>query len=248
MGSPEWYEEDSFWDTFSPYLFSEERLSGTKEEVDHLIERTEIRPGMAVLDLPCGVGRHACELARRGFRVTAVDRTEAYLHAAQQQAAQEALQIEFIQEDMRAFQREGEFDVVLNLFTSFGYFIDMEDDHLVMGNFYKSLKPGGVLVMEMMGKEILARIYKHDSWEEVDGALFLQQRHISDGWGWIDNRWILIKDGERREFTLGHRLYSAMELSTLIQQAGFSQTSVYGDLGGIPYDQNALRLVVVARK
>ena len=248
MQPPDWYEQDSFWEAFSPHLFNQTRLDATQEEVDHLIKLAEIQPGMAVLDLPCGIGRHSCELTRRGFQVTAVDCTQAYLCTARQLAAEGDLQIEFVQEDMRSFRRAEEFDVILNLFTSFGYFEDQNDDRLVLQNFYQSLKPGGVLVMEMMGKEILARIYKHDSWEEVDGALYLQQRHISDGWGWIENRWILIKDGERREFTLGHRLYSAVELSTLIQQAGFSQTSVYGSLEGIPYNQDARCLVVVARK
>jgi SAM-dependent methyltransferase len=248
MGAPGWYEQDSFWETFSPLLFSQTRLNATQEEVDHLIELAELQPGMAVLDLPCGIGRHSCELARRGFQVTAVDRTQAYLRTARQLSAEGGLQIEFVEKDMRSFRRAEAFDVILNLFTSFGYFEDQDDDRLVLQNFYQSLKPAGVLVMEMMGKEILARIFRHNSWEEEDGLLYLQQRHISDDWGWIDNRWILIKDGEVREFTLGHRLYSAVELSTLIQQAGFSQTSVYGSLEGIPYNQDARRLVVVARK
>jgi SAM-dependent methyltransferase len=248
MGAPDWYEQDSFWESFSPYMFSQERMDATQEEVDHLIERAEMQPGMAVLDLPCGIGRHSCELASRGFQVAAVDRTQAYLRKARQFAAEGGLQIEFVEEDMRSFRRVEAFDVILNLFTSFGYFEDQDDDRLVLQNFYQSLKPGGVLVMEMMGKEILARIYRHDSWEEKDGVLYLEQRHISDGWGWIENRWIMIEDGERREFTLGHRLYSAVELCTLIQQAGFSQTSVFGSLEGIPYNQDARRLVVVARK
>jgi SAM-dependent methyltransferase len=248
MGAPDWYEQDSFWESFSPYMFNQERMDATQEEVDHLIERAEMQPGMEVLDLPCGIGRHSCELASRGFQVTAVDRTQVYLRKARQFAAEGGLQIEFVEEDMRSFRRVEAFDVILNLFTSFGYFEDQDDDRLVLKNFYQSLKPGGVLVMEMMGKEILARIYRHDSWEEKDGVLYLQQRYISDGWGWIENRWIMIRDGERREFTLGHRLYSAVELCTLIQQAGFSQTSVFGSLEGIPYNQDARRLVVVARK
>jgi SAM-dependent methyltransferase len=248
MQPPDWHEQDSFWETFSPHLFNQTRLDATQEEVDHLIKLAEIQPGMAVLDLPCGIGRHSCELARRGFQVTAVDRTQAYLRTARQLAAEGGLQIEFVQEDMRAFHRQEAFDVCLNLFSSFGYFEDLNEDRLVLQNFYRSLKPGGVLVMEMMGKEILARLFQPKSWQEEDEALFLVERKISSGWDWIENRWILIKDGERREFTLGHRLFSAVELSTLIQQAGFSQINVYGSLQGIPYNQDARCLVVVARK
>ena len=248
MEPTRWYDQDSFWDEVAPFLFNEQRLLGTAKEIDLLIELTGMQPGMQVLDMPCGVGRHACELAQRGFQVTAVDRTAAYLKRAEQLASESGVQIEFIQEDMRAFRRPGAFDLALNLFTSFGYFVDLDDERGVLANYFHSLKPGGKLVMEMMGKEILARIFQQKTWQELDGLLFLQERQISDGWDWIENRWIIIKDCHRRDLSLGHRLYSAVELRTMIQEAGFSQVRQYGGMDGIPYDQNALSLIALAQK
>jgi hypothetical protein len=64
----------------------------------------------------------------------------------------------------------------------------------------------------------------------------------------MENRWIVIKDGQRKEFQLSHRLYSAAELSGLFKDCGFGSVEVYGDLDGAPYDHEAKRLVVVARK
>lgn len=244
-----WYEDDTFWETMAPMMFTERRLEATSDEVDEVVELLGLSPGTHILDLACGPGRHALELARRDFRVTGVDRTPAYLEQARQQAAGEGLDIEFVHADMRDFRRPQAFDGAVNLFTSFGYFEDPDDDFQVVQNLCASLKPGGRLVMEMMGKEILARIFRERDWRESeDGILFLEERTVRDGWGWIDNRWIIIDGSERREFTLGHRLYSGAELAALLRKAGFGSVSIYGGLGGGPYDNTAPRLAAVARK
>src|ERR1700730_8438339 len=106
----EWFEDDSFWELFGPVMFSEERVKAARAEVDSLIALMDLPPGAHMLDLPCGVGRHSLELARRGFHVTAVDLTTRYLDAARNQAAQEGLSIEFVQSDMRIFERANSFD------------------------------------------------------------------------------------------------------------------------------------------
>jgi hypothetical protein len=102
--------------------------------------------------------------------------------------------------------------------------------------------------MEMMGKEILARIFRPCDWREMpDGSLFLQERRICHDWTWIENRWILVKDGQRKEYPLGHRLYDGAGLRALLVQAGFESVALYGDLSGLPYDTEARRLVAVAQ-
>jgi SAM-dependent methyltransferase len=243
-----WYDQDNFWETFESVLFDPQRLENTSAEVDDIIKLLDIKADSRILDLCCGIGRHTLELARRGFTITGVDRTRHYLDKAQKQAQRDNLKIEFIHSDMRQFKRSGSFDVVLNLFTSFGYFEDPEDDRKVISNINDSLKPGGKLLMEMMGKEVLARIFRERDWSEEDGYLLLQERKLNQNWGWIEVRWILIKDGQRSESTLSHRLYSAAELSSLLSNAGFSKTRVYGDLEGSEYDHQAKRLVVMGEK
>jgi SAM-dependent methyltransferase len=156
------------------------------------------------------------------------------------------LKLEFVHDDMREFCRPAAFDVVLNLFTAFGYFEDQADDLRVVQNVHQSLKPDGRFLLDVMGKEVLARIYRERAWREQDGLLILEERKLSKNWSWIDNRWILIKDTERTEFDISHRLYSAVELTTLLREGGFRTFEVYGDLKGSPYDETAKRLVVVA--
>jgi SAM-dependent methyltransferase len=246
-----WYDRDDFWETFYPTLFSERQWDMAPAQVDSLLELADLEPGARVLDLCCGPGRHALELARRGFRVTGVDRTAAYLDAARQKAAEEGLETEFVQEDMRRFVRPGAFDVAINLFTSFGYFEDPAQDLQVAKNLHASLRPGGKLVMEMMGKEPLARIFRERDWSWLDeerGVIMLEERKLSQGWSWIENTWILLHGSERKTYTISHRLYAGTELASLLRQAGFTSVALFGGLEGVPYDQNARRLVTVAKR
>jgi SAM-dependent methyltransferase len=195
------------------------------------------------------VGRHSLEFARRGYSVTGVDRTIAYLQTAREASAAENLVVEWIQADAREFLRAGTFDLAINLYTSFGYFEDPAEDRQVAENLFHSLKPGGSLVMDLMGKERLARIFVPRKWDQLpDGSLFLQERRISDDWTWIESRWILVQDGQQREFTLGHRLYDGAGLRILLLDSGFESVALYGDMDGVPYDHDARRLVAVARK
>ena len=242
-----WHEQDDFWETVP--LFSPERMELAPSEVDQIVAMLGLEPGAEVLDLCCGVGRHSLEFARRGYAVTGVDRTAAYLRTARRAAEAEGLAVEWIEADAREFARPAVFDLTINLFTSFGYFEDPDEDRQVAENIYRSLKPGGTLVMDLMGKERLARIFSPRKWEELpDGSLFLQERKIRDDWTWIENRWILVRDGQQREFNLGHRLYDGAGLKTLLLDSGFESVALYGDLDGVPYDDKARRLVAVARK
>jgi len=207
------------------------------------------RAGAAALDLCCGPGRHALELARRGLAVTGVDRTARYLEEARRRAAAEGLSLELVRADMRSFVRPAAFDLAVSLFTSFSYFEDPAEDLQVARNLRESLRPGGALVMELMGKEVLARIFAPRDWHALPGGGFLlEERRLSRGWSWMQARWILIEGGEVHEREVTHRLYAASELATLLHEAGFAGVELFGDLEGAPYDQDAKRLVAVARR
>ena len=149
---------------------------------------------------------------------------------------------------MRNLRRSDSFDIVLNLYTSFGFFSARDDDKLVLDNVYSSLKPGGRLLMDMMGKEILTRVFQERSWSEIDGVIYLEERKIEDGWEMIRDKCTIIQDGNKKEYTFRHRIYSGVELSSLLHYVGFESVKVVGDLKGNPYDNTAKRLVAVATK
>jgi len=178
-----------------------------------------------------------------------VDRQPDYVAQARARADAEGLELELVVEDMRRFVRPGAFDAVINMFTSFGYFEDPADDRLVLEHAFAALKSGGRILLELMGREVLARVFREREWEqEEDGSILLQERRLAPDWGWIENRWILIRDGRSEEFRFGHRLYTGTELAALLRACGFADTQVFGNLAGAPYDHQAGRLVVRARR
>jgi SAM-dependent methyltransferase len=246
--NPAWHENEQFWEAFRDFMFPPETIEQTPEQIDQLLSLLDLESGGRVLDIPCGVGRHAVELANRGFRVTAVDATPPYLETARERARDADVEVKFIHEDMREFRREESFDAIFNLYTSFGYFEERNDDKRTARNFYESLKPGGTLVLSLVGKETLAGQFEKRTWDEQDGAYILEEHTIEDNWSWIENRWMIVDEGDVREFTVSHRLYSAFELSELLEGVGFEEVAIYGDFEGRDYDENAEKLVIVARK
>jgi SAM-dependent methyltransferase len=244
-----WHEDDEFWAALEPQLFDAARLNAALDEVAHAVNLLGLSAGASVLDLCCGPGRHSLELARRGCRVTGVDRTGLYLRGAQERAGAENLTIEFVQSDMRVFRRENSFDGAINLFSSFGYFENPDEDLQVLRNLHASLRSGARLVMQMVGKEILARAFAPKHWIEYpDGSYFLSEREVADDWSGIHNRWIVIRGAQRKVFDFTHRIYSAAELKGALRAAGFSAVDILGDLDGRPYDREAQYLVAVAAK
>ena len=111
---PEWFEDEEFWSTWYPYMFTDERFEQSEKEVDQILALAGFEPER-VLDLACGPGRHAIELARRGFQVTGVDRSGFLLLKAKERARAAEVEVEWVEEDMRTFERPEAFDLAINI-------------------------------------------------------------------------------------------------------------------------------------
>jgi SAM-dependent methyltransferase len=213
-GEAAWFENETFWETTYPFMFIEERFTKAEAEVAELVKLTGT-PFRKVLDFCCGPGRHSIPLARQGAQVTAVDRSPFLLEKARSRAELEKLEIEWVQEDMRSFVRPGQFDLIINLFTSFGYFGDVEEDLTVLRNVFRSLVPGGFFVIDVVGKEIVARSFAPSSVDkQPDGSVLVQTREITDDWYRIRSRWFLIRGQSVTEAHFDHALYSGRERLT----------------------------------
>jgi SAM-dependent methyltransferase len=135
------------------------------------------------------------------------------------------------------------------MFTSFGYFDDREDDLKVLQNAYRSLKPDGAIVIDLLGKEPLARRYQTTgSTEGIDGSLLIERHEIREDWTRCRNEWILVKDGTAKSFNFQTRLYSGQEMKDILRRAGFEEVKVFGDLDGNEYGIDAARLIALGRK
>jgi SAM-dependent methyltransferase len=244
----EWFDNERFWRESFPFVFSEKLFSIAEETVEKALKLA--RPlGTSVLDLCCGPGRCSIALASRGFEVTGVDRTKYLLDKARMTARAAKVNVEWIQKDMRNFVRAGAFDLILSMFTSFGYFDNRDDDLHVLANAYRSLKPGGVLLIDAMGKEQIARVLVPAlSYMLSDGSMLIEIHKIVDDWTRIQNDCIIIKKNKAVRFTFRINLYSGLELRERLEAAGFTAVKLFGSLEGRAYGSDAERLVAVARK
>jgi SAM-dependent methyltransferase len=248
MNDMDWFENEEFWEKMYPFLFPAERVEKAPQELEQIFSLLD-GPVRTVLDLCCGPGRHSIALAHLGLRVTGVDRSAYYLDKARARAAGEKVEVEWIQSDMRDFVRAQSFDLVLSMFTSFGYFSDHDDDVKVLRNIHHSLVPGGVMVMDVAGKEWIAENFQATALTKLpDGSRLVQHREISDGWSKINNEWILISGEKAKSFRFSHTVYSGRELSDRIIQAGFGRVRLYGDLSGSEFGPGCERLIAVAGK
>ena len=229
-------------------MFSPARIAAAEEEIDPLLRLIGMRP-QSILDLCCGPGRFAVPLARRGFRVTGVDRTTFFLDKAKERAAAENVAVEWVQEDMRTFVQPSAFDLAISMFTSFGYFDDKAEDLTVLRNVHESLRPGGALVMDVVGKERLARTFQPaTSSKHADGSVVIDRREVLDDWTRVRMEWTIIKGNTVRVFTIHHTVYSGQELKDRLTAVGFGDVRLYGNIDGAPYGREADRLIAIARK
>jgi len=241
-------ESESFWIELYPYMFPDEIMGIADKQVEKILSLVEYKEGR-VLDLCCGSGRHAIALARRGIDVTGVDQSTFLLHKARTSAAELDFDIEFTEANMNEYLRPRAFSLVINMFTSFGYFNTQEEDLLVLKDVYESLDSDGTLLIDILAKELIARRFQRTtSCCEKDGTIIINRYDVTRDWSRYRNEWILIKEGSIKNFVYEHVMYSGVELQAMLTNAGFSNIRLFGDLTGSAYGLDSDRLIAVAHK
>src|SRR5688572_1636810 len=144
----------------------------TRLEADFLARALRLQPGARVLDVPCGTGRHALELASRGFAVTGVDLSKEQIALARADAAAARREIDFRQVDMRELPWRSQFDAAYCFGNSFGY-IEPEGLKEFVRAISRALKPGARFALDsgMTAESILPNLVERE-WARVDDILF----------------------------------------------------------------------------
>ncbi len=231
----------------STYLEAYHQDPLTKGQVDGIERLLGLKPGAAILDLCCGYGRHSLEFARRGYEVVGFDLSSTLLARARREAAREGGRVRFVQGDMRALPFVTEFDVVVNLFTSFGYFDDRADDLKALRGAAHALRPGGRLLMDLLNKEWLMRHFERRFWDETPAGPALNDLVFDFPTGRLLNTRTLIPSrGPRRRLVSSIRIYTLAEMVHLLQEAGLTFATAYGGFGGGAYGMDTFRMIVVA--
>jgi 2-polyprenyl-3-methyl-5-hydroxy-6-metoxy-1,4-benzoquinol methylase len=242
-----WFENEEFWSVLAPIImFGPHSANRAAAEASAIA--CHLGAAARVLDLGCGLGYHALQLAASGHRVTAVDRCSQYLDTIRRTAKERSLALDLVEADMRAYCEPDAFDAAINLGTTFGFFENVADDFRVISNLHKSLRPDGLLIMDMVGKEIISREFAPKAEYSAGEHRVTVVRKASDDWSWIEESWTLDRPNATRNFPMCYRPYSGPELVHALTAQGFREVRISGDLLGCSLYPFGRRLVAFARK
>jgi SAM-dependent methyltransferase len=198
-----------------------------------------------VLDLACGAGRWARAVASQGPRVVGTDLSRALLAVAQQQAPP----LPLVQSDMLHIPFRAEsFDVVLSMFTSFGYFESEDDDRRVLREIQQVLRPAGVLVLDVLNAPAVRQTLVPESARRVGRWQVRERRHIDAARNMVIKS-IELDDGESQHtYREEVRLWERAALEDALRNAGFTLGAAWGSYVGAPHTSTSPRLILQARR
>jgi SAM-dependent methyltransferase len=239
----EWFEN---WFN-SPYysiLYKNRNDAEATLFIDNLISYIQPPSNASVLDIPCGNGRHSVYLYAKGFNVTGVDLSENHIYEAKKK---ETSNLQFRIHDMRIPFAQNTFDLVLNIFTSFGYFSTQEDELNTIQSFSSALKKNGSLVLDFMNTDKVIRNLVAYETKKIDNLLFTITKEVTDQ---SIVKKISVLDGENR-FSYYEKV-KALYLQDFVNYfnfAGLKLVSIFGDYALGPFDiHTSDRLILIAKK
>ncbi len=222
------------------HFYQRTLAKNTQREVDFLERICPLHPGDHVLDIPCGYGRHALELARRhpDVAIQGFDISPLYIDMAKQDAGTNAA---FNVADMRTAPLPQGVALVSCLYTSFGYFDDKEN-LAFLRRVFSALKPGGKLVIDVINT---ARIRPGEAvfMRRGDDYIADEVHLLAAGEYHFQRRFVIAQQHYQREYSL--RTYTPDAFTELFHSLG-GECRFYGDFNGESYQPNSERMIVVA--
>jgi SAM-dependent methyltransferase len=238
------YFDDVFLRIYRPFLDSER----TTAEVEAVTQLLPLPASRTLLDVACGWGRHSIALAEEGYEVTGVDLSTRLLEEARRGAAAAKVRVTWKHADMRELDFDGDFDAAISLFSSLGYFGSDADDARVLRGIRSALRPGGLLLLETMHRDLAARDFAdRDWWTTPEGDLVWVEREF-DAVAGISHeilRWRAV-DGTEGEKSHQVRIRSAPEWKALLESCDLRPLEWFGDWDLDRFTHTSERLIVLA--
>ena len=212
--------------------------------IDNLIDYLQIPAGSKLIDIACGKGRHAKYFNQKGMDVVGVDLSPNSINTAKKD---ESKNLQFSVHDMRENYQEDTFDVVTNLFTSFGYFEDNKDEQKAINAMASNLKNKSLLIIDFMNaKKVIANLVLNEQ-KTIDGIQFDITRQVKDGYILKD---ILITDGkEQQQFQEKVKGITLADYSEFIANARLKIIDIFGNYKLDNFDEKISdRLILICKK
>jgi SAM-dependent methyltransferase len=243
-----WWEE----------MFSEEFLRAIpilsprqlEREVNFIDESLSVAPGGRILDLACGAGQHTVELAARGYDLVGFDLSQSQLDWAAGLAQERGQRLQFTHGDMRELGYQDAFDAVYCWNTSFGFFEEEKNTDVAM-RIFKSLRPGGRFLLDVVNRDFVVSQQPGQTWFEGDGCVCIDDVTID----FITSRMrvkrtLMLTNGKNRECNYSVRIYGLHELGKVLHDVGFKVLKVSGrpEMPGVFFGVTSPRIIILAVK
>ena len=231
----------------SPYYHTLYKNRDEKEAqvfIDNLIDYLQIHKGSKLIDIACGKGRHAKYFNKKGMDVVGVDLSQNSINTAKKD---ENKNLQFSAHDMRENYQENAFDVVTNLFTSFGYFENNKDEQKAINAMANNLKKEGMLIIDFMNaKKVIANLVLNEQ-KTINNIQFDITRQVKDGFILKDIR---ITDGkEEQQFQEKVKAITLADYSEFITNAGLKIIDIFGNYKLDNFDEEISdRLILICKK
>ena len=211
--------------------------------LDNIIKNININNGR-ILDVACGKGRHAKYLNHLGFNVTGIDLSKNSIEFANKDSNEN---LKYFVHDMRSVFKKNHFDLVTNLFTSFGYFENQEDEQTTINAMSNNLKEGGLLLIDFMNvKKVISSLVTSES-KEIDGIKFLIERKYDENH--IIKK-IIIKDKDSDiNFQEKVKALTLYDFDVMLKKANMKIVDLFGDYSLNEFNAiDSDRLIIISRK
>lgn len=226
----QWYEE--IFDNYGMKYDRESFVHGTVGECDFIEKEIGHNRATKILDIGCGTGRHALELARRGYTVVGIDLSESLLQRAREKAAAQNLQIVFQKHDARRLPFAQEFDLAIMLCE--GAFPLMETDEMnfqILQNAAHALKPNGKLIFTTLNGlfPLFHSVQAFLNAETKEGNATYGNNSF-DLMTFRDHNTTSVEDdlGNKKELQCNERYYVPSEITWLLKTLRFTSIDIFG--------------------
>jgi len=240
----EWFKE---WFN-SPYYHLLYRDRDHKEAsafIDEIISFTKLEANSSVLDVACGSGRHALHFSKNGFKTMGIDLASNSIKEAKKS---ESDYLKFQVEDMRDFTLDKTFHLITNLFTSFGYFIDINDNLKALQTIVKHLAKDGLFILDFMNTSKVISNLVDSSEKTIDDTTFYLKRRVEDG---IIIKDINFKNSEGEEFLFSEKVQAIFynDFNELFYKTGLDIVRCFGDYSlTTEYQNDSDRMIFILKE
>lgn len=220
----EWFGE-WFDSKYYHILYKDRDHNEAGKFIDELCNLLDLKPGSKIMDLACGKGRHSIYLSRKGYDVTGLDLSERNIKLASHFQNQH---LRFFVHDMRNEWSANEFDCVLNLFTSFGYFDLEEENQLAINAISKALKKDGRFILDFLNPYTVINNLVSEEVKEISGIKFHINKVFSED-GFILKKINFTDKGEHFSFQEKVKAIRRVKFLEYFEMAGMKLIDIFGD-------------------